>query len=44
MWVVEVNVKGHRLTHHVLGAQRLRNVARQAAHHLHRLRHHRTIG
>jgi len=42
MWVVEVNVKGHRFTHQILGAQRLRNAARDAAEHLHRLRHHRT--
>jgi len=42
MWVVEVNVKGHRFTHHVLGTERLRIAARGAAHQLTRLRQHRT--
>ncbi|MEZ0053351.1 hypothetical protein ABIA30_004380 [Mycobacterium sp. MAA66] len=42
MWVVELNVKGHRFTHQLLGAERLRAVARDAAHQLDRLRHHRT--
>lgn len=41
MWVVEVNVKGHRFTHQVLGTDRLRAVARGAAHQLNQLRHPR---
>ena len=43
MWVVEVNVKGHRFTHQILGARRLRDAAHHAADHLHRLRRPRII-
>lgn len=42
MWVVEVNVRGRRFTHQVLGAERLRIAARGAAHQLNRLRQHRS--
>ena len=42
MWVIEVNVKGHRFTHQVLGTARLRSAARGAADQLNRLRQHRT--
>ena len=46
MWVVEVNVKGRRFTHpmlgvELLGADRIREAARGAAHRLNRFRHHR---
>jgi hypothetical protein len=31
MWVVELNVKGHRFTHHVLGTEILANERLRAA-------------
>jgi hypothetical protein len=42
MWVIEINVRGHRFTHQMLGTQRLRAAARGAADQLTRLRRHRT--